>query len=120
MKKDKESKMSGYKKIRYYLVTENIFIVLAFLLIAVGVYNLVDVGLGQWLPYTYICAGAILLVVGVTIAIKMIKAFQREDIAPPCAASTGITPLSVKHSASTAERRPRASTVPPPPSFAIP
>jgi len=80
MKKDKESKMSGYKKIRYYLVTENIFIVLAFLLIAVGVYNLVDVGLGQWLPYTYICAGAILLVVGVTIAIKMIKAFQREDI----------------------------------------
>lgn len=80
MERDKEGKQSGYNKIRYYLMTENIFIVLAFLLIAVGVYNILTMGADQWLPYTYIFAGCILLVVGITIALKLVRAFHREDI----------------------------------------
>lgn len=76
----KDNKQSGYKKIRNYLLMENIFIVLAFLLIIVGVYNVLTVGFEQWYPYTYIFAGAIFLVVGVAIALTLIRAFQREDI----------------------------------------
>lgn len=80
MEKERDSKTTGYRKIRYYLVTENLFIVLAFLLIAVGVYNFYTAGYSYWFAYAYVCAGIILMVVGIVIAIKMIKAFQRNDI----------------------------------------
>ena len=80
MERENNSKQTGYKKIRYYLVTENVFIVLAFLLIAVGAYNFWASGFSYWVSYIYICAGIILFVVGLIIAIKMIKAFQRDDI----------------------------------------
>ena len=80
MERENNSKQTGYKKIRYYLVTENVFIVLAFLLIAVGAYNFWASGFSYWVSYIYICAGIILFVVGLIIAIKMVKAFQRNDI----------------------------------------
>ncbi len=80
MKKQKDGKQSGYKKIRYYLMMENIFIVLAFLLIAVGFYNILTMGAEQWYPYTYIFAGCIFLVVGIAVALTLVRAFQREDI----------------------------------------
>ena len=80
MERENNSKKTGYKKIRYYLVTENVFIVLAFLLIAVGVYNFWVSGFSYWISYIYVCAGIVLFVVGLVIAIKMVKAFQRDDI----------------------------------------
>ena len=49
MERENNSKKTGYKKIRYYLVTENVFIVLAFLLIAVGVYNFWVSGFSYWI-----------------------------------------------------------------------
>ncbi len=80
MKKEKEVKQTGYKKIRYYLLIENVFIVLAFLLMSVGMYHVFAFGWDQWLAYTYILAGGIMLVVGIAIAFTLIRAFQREDI----------------------------------------
>lgn len=77
---ERDTKQTGYKKIRSYLITENVFIVLAFLLIAVGVYNFYTAGYSYWFSYAYVCGGIILLVVGIVIAIKMIRAFQRNDI----------------------------------------
>ena len=78
--KEKQSQKGSYNKIRYYLVTENVFIVLAFLLIAVGVLNLVYTGLGYLVTYIYLIAGVVLLGVGITIAYKMIVAFSRKDV----------------------------------------
>lgn len=77
---EKKKTSRGYRKIRYYLLTENVFIVLAFLLLAVGAYNIVEFGPEKWLPYFYLVSGVILLFVGITIALKMVRAFQREDI----------------------------------------
>lgn len=80
MEQKKEKTSKGYRKIRYFLLTENVFIVLAFLLLAVGAYNIIVFGPDKWVPYAYIAGGVVLLSVGITIAVKMIKAFQREDI----------------------------------------
>ena len=78
---DKDEKQAnGYKKIRYYLLTENLFIVLAFLLISVGAYYIVIYGPAYWSPYFYFVAGALLLLVGIGLAVKMLKAFNRNDI----------------------------------------
>lgn len=76
----KEERVSGYKKMRYYLLTENILIVLAFLLLAVGVYFIFVFGMDYLVTYLYLIGGAILLIMGITIALRMIKAFSREDI----------------------------------------
>lgn len=75
-----KNKEVGHRKIRYYIVTENVFIVLAFLLMAVGVYNLIWNDVRKMYFYCYVAAGIVLLVVGISIAFKIAKAFQREDI----------------------------------------
>lgn len=80
MDRNKDTKQSGYMKIRYYLILENLMIVLAFLLIVVGFYNMLTLGADRWYPYTYIFAGVILLTAGIIVALRLIKAFQREDI----------------------------------------
>lgn len=74
------NKSSGYVKIRYYLIVENIFIVLAFLLEAVGIYYAFALEDFKWISILYILLGVIFFFAGLIIAIKLIKAFQRDDI----------------------------------------
>lgn len=77
---EEKKQLSAYRKIRYYLLVENIFIVLAFLLFAVSAYHFVAFGIQSLIPYIYAIAGIGFFVVGIVIAIKMTKAFNRDDI----------------------------------------
>ena len=77
---DKEQKPTGYKKIRYLLIVENIFIVLAFLLFAVGVYYIIGFEDLKWYAFAYCVLGILFFIAGITIALKMVKAFQRDDL----------------------------------------
>lgn len=77
---EQNKKSGGYRKIRYYLIIENVFIVLAFLLFAVGVYHYIVFGFRSWAPYAYMLLGLVMFCVGVTIAFKMTKAFTRDDL----------------------------------------
>lgn len=80
MELEQDKKPTGYKKIRYYLIVENIFIVLAFLFFAVGAYNIYSFGSVSWFTIAYFLFGAGFFLVGITIAYKMIKAFERDDL----------------------------------------
>ncbi len=80
MELEQDKKVSGYKKIRYYLIIENIFIVLAFLLFAVGAYYIYAFFTLTWFALAYFLLGAGFFIVGLIIAFKMVKAFQREDL----------------------------------------
>ena len=77
---EKESKPTGYKKIRYYLIVENLLIVLAFLLFAVGIYYIFAFNQVLWYTFAYCFGGAVFFLAGITIAFKMVKAFQRDDL----------------------------------------
>ena len=77
---EQEKKPTGYKKIRYYLIIENILVIFAFLLFAVGVYNLFTFNSFTWFALIYFFFGGAFFLVGVTIAYKMVKAFQRDDL----------------------------------------
>lgn len=77
---EQNKKTGGYRKIRYYLIIENVFIVLAFLLFAVGVYHYIVFGFRSWAPYAYMFLGLVLFSVGISIAIKMTRAFTRNDL----------------------------------------
>lgn len=80
MELEQDNKPTGYKKIRYYLIIENIFIVLAFLFFATAAYNIYSFGEISWFTIAYFLFGAGLFLVGVTIALKMVKAFKRDDL----------------------------------------
>jgi len=77
---EQDKKPTGYKKIRYFLIVENILIVLAFLLFAVGVYYVISFSAVSWFALAYFFLGAAFFLFGVTIAYKMVKAFQRDDL----------------------------------------
>ena len=80
MELEQEKKPSGYKKIRYFLIVENILIVLAFLLFAVGFYYIFTFSTFNWFAVAYFLLGAAFFMFGITIAYKMVKAFQRDDL----------------------------------------
>ena len=80
MELEQDKKPTGYKKIRYFLIVENILIVLAFLLFAVGVYYVFAFSSFTWFAIAYFFLGIAFFLFGVTIALKMIKAFQRDDL----------------------------------------
>ncbi|MBQ2183220.1 MAG: hypothetical protein II399_01165, partial [Lachnospiraceae bacterium] len=80
MELEQDKKPSGYKKIRYYLIVENILIVLAFLLFAVGFYYIFTFSSFTWFALAYFFLGAAFFLFGITIAFKMVKAFQRDDL----------------------------------------
>ncbi|MCR5848372.1 MAG: EAL domain-containing protein [Lachnospiraceae bacterium] len=80
MELEQEKKPTGYKKIRYFLIVENILIVLAFLLFAVGVYYIFTFSSFTWFAVAYFILGGAFFLFGVTIAFKMVKAFQRDDL----------------------------------------
>lgn len=80
MELEQDKKPSGYKKIRYYLIVENILIVLAFLLFAVGVYYIFTFSSFTWFALAYFFLGTAFFLFGITIAFKMVKAFQRDDL----------------------------------------
>ena len=80
MELEQDKKPTGYKRIRYFLIVENILIVLAFLLFAVGVYYIISFSAFTWFAVAYFFLGAAFFLFGVTIAFKMVKAFQPEDL----------------------------------------
>ncbi|MCR4649701.1 MAG: EAL domain-containing protein [Lachnospiraceae bacterium] len=80
MELEQDNKPTGYKKIRYFLIVENILIVLAFLLFAVGFYYVFSFASLTWFAAAYFSMGAAFFLFGITIALKMVKAFQRDDL----------------------------------------
>ncbi len=80
MELEQDKNPNGYKKIRYFLIVENILIVLAFLLFAVGVYYCFTFSSFTWFALAYFLLGTSFFLFGVTIAFKMVKAFQRDDL----------------------------------------
>jgi EAL domain-containing protein (putative c-di-GMP-specific phosphodiesterase class I) len=77
---EQEKKPTGYKKIRYFLIIENVLVILAFLLFAVGVYYIFTFNSFTWFALAYFFLGGAFFLFGVTIAYKMVKAFQRDDL----------------------------------------
>lgn len=80
MELDQDKKPKGYSKIRYFLIIENIFMILAFLMLMVGGYNIYTLGEISWFIIAYFSFGLGFFLVAVVIAIKLIKAFKRDDI----------------------------------------
>ncbi|MBO4309487.1 MAG: EAL domain-containing protein [Lachnospiraceae bacterium] len=80
MELEQDNKPTGYKKIRYFLIVENILIVLAFLLFAVGFYYIFTFASFNWFSVAYFLLGFAFFLFGVTIAFKMVRAFQRDDL----------------------------------------